>query len=323
MEKKISVIIPTYNRPELLIRCLRALAAQTLDKSFFEVIVVTDGPDPETANAVRSWLRHNALDFYQLSTPDKRGPAAARNLGWLSARAPLVAFTDDDCIPDKGWLERFTEQHGRQDTVAYTGYTSVPVSADPTDFALNTKGLENAEFITANCACTKQALLLTGGFDERFKLAWREDSDLHFKLLIQGIPIVKISEARVVHPVRDAKWGISIKEQKKASYEALLFSKYPDLYRRHIASKGIWNYYVINLLCLILIASLIFNLSLFAWTAVALLVILWVTFAIRRLKNTQKSVAHILEMLTTSILIPTLSVYWRLYGAVKYKVIFI
>jgi glycosyltransferase involved in cell wall biosynthesis len=323
MQKKISVVIPTFSRPELLVRCLRSLAAQSLDKSLFEVIVVSDGPDPETARILIPWLRQNVLDLHYLNTPVKKGPAAARNLGWLSARSALIAFTDDDCLPDPHWLQGFTDLYSGQPMCAYSGHTCVPLPAEPTDFALNTSRLEQAEFITANCACTKEALLRTGGFDERFKLAWREDSDLHFKLLTHGVPVIKIPEAKVIHPVRTAQWGVSIREQKKASYEALLFRKYPDLYRSRIGGRSLWNYYVINLLWLILITSLIFQQYSIAEASVAVLAVLWLTFTYQRVQNTSKSMNHMIEMLATSVIIPTLSVYWRLYGAIKYRVIFI
>jgi glycosyltransferase involved in cell wall biosynthesis len=323
MQKKISVVIPTYSRPELLVSCLRALAAQTIDKGLFEVIVVSDGPDPETVRALRPWLRQNIFELNYLSTPVKKGPAAARNLGWLSARSALIAFTDDDCLPDRRWLETFADHYSGQALCAYSGHTSVPLPAEPTDFDLNTAGLEQAEFITANCACTKEALFRTGGFDERFKLAWREDSDLHFKLLTHCIPVIKVPEAKVTHPVRAVRWGVSIREQKKASYEALLFSKYPDLYKTRIAGKSLWNYYLINLLWLVLIGSLIFREYKVAEFSAIMLVALWLMFAVERLRNTRKSMKHVLEMLATSVIIPTLSVYWRLYGAVKYRVIFI
>jgi len=323
MQKNISVVIPTYSRPELLVRCLHAMAMQSIDKSLFEVIVVSDGPDPQTARALSPWLRQNILDLHYLSTTIKKGPAATRNLGWLSARSTFIAFTDDDCLPDRKWLEAFTDKYTGQALCAYSGHTKVPLPANPTDFDLNTAGLEQAEFITANCACTKAALIRTGGFDERFKLAWREDSDLHFKLLTHGIPVITVTEAKVTHPVRAVQWGVSIREQKKASYEALLFSKYPDLYRTRIAGKSLWNYYVINVLWVVLIISLIIGQYKIAEFSTIMIVTLWLMFTVQRLQNTRKSIKHILEMLVTSVIIPTLSVYWRLYGAIKYRVIFI
>ena len=307
----------------MLIRCLKALSEQSLEKEFFEVIVVSDGPDPETGTALQSLGKKSKLNLKGLHTTEKRGPAAARNLGWLSARSPLIAFTDDDCIPNRNWLRSLLNCYQGQELLALSGSTKVPLPKDPTDFALNTARLQEAEFITANCACTKTALVKTGGFDERFKLAWREDSDLHFKLLQLDVKILKVSKAVVIHPVRPARWGVSLKEQRKSAYEALLFRKYPDLYRSKIMQRPLWDYYLINLLWVILLFSIMTGHDSITRLSVAALAILLISFTMKRLRKTSRSVKHILEMLSTSLLIPTLSVYWRLYGAVKYKVLFI
>jgi GT2 family glycosyltransferase len=200
----------------------------------------------------------------------------------------------------------------------------VPVPARPTDFALNTFHLQTASFITANCACTKQALIKVGGFDERFKAAWREDSDLEFKFMTLHIPIVKIKEAVVVHPVRTGvPWGVSIKEQKKGLYDALLYKKFPELYRSKIQSKPLWNYYSMIITALVFIAALVKPDYTWATVSGILLGLLVLLFFIKRIIPASKSFAHVVEMLVTSMVIPFVSVYWRFYGAVKYRVFFI
>jgi glycosyltransferase involved in cell wall biosynthesis len=299
------------------------LTQQRLAPADFEVIVVSDGPDEQTQLALIEWKRKNALNLRFLPMPTKKGPAAGRNFGWLSAKSPLIAFTDDDCIPQKNWLSTFLEAYQFPLELAFTGYTQVPLPAEPTDYALNTAGLESAEFITANCACSKSALVKIGGFDERFKMAWREDSDLEFKLLNMNIPIIKLQDARIIHPVRNAPWGVSIKEQKKGIYDALLFKKYPELYRAKIQPKPLWNYYIINLLLLVLITALVQQNKALAVGSILLISVLYGNFIFKRLKNSSKSFSHILEMFYTSILIPTISVYWRVYGAIKYRVFFL
>ena len=95
---QISVVVCTYRRAEKLTACLDALARQTI-RDRVEVIVVDDGPDDATA-AVAS--RH---DVRLIRHPQNRGLAAARNTGIEAATAPIVAFTDDDCVPADDWLE--------------------------------------------------------------------------------------------------------------------------------------------------------------------------------------------------------------------------
>jgi glycosyltransferase involved in cell wall biosynthesis len=322
MSKKISIVIPTYRRPELLVKCVSALLNQNFNPVDYEIIIVSDGPDELTKKAITTAIKSVEPRIIFLNLPEKKGPAAARNFGWLKAAGDLVAFTDDDCIPDPNWLSVIWQSYDGSDGVAFSGKVVVPLSKTPTDFELNTAHLESAEFITANCICSKKALIKTGGFDERFALAWREDSDLHFKLLLNGIPIYKIN-AVVVHPVRQAPWGVSLKEQKKGMFNALLYKKYPDLYKERIRSKAPINYYLMIFSFLGMVAGLILTAN---WL-VAISFIVWLTlqyqFITRRLAATSKAIHHVLEMVITSLAIPFLSVYWQVYGAVKYRVLFI
>ena len=163
--KKISIVVPTYNRPHLLHKCLQSLISQNFNKNEYEIIVVSDGPDETTEEKVSEYKGSLVTIFY-CSLPIKQGPAAARNRGWKSAKGILVAFTDDDCIPDDNWLKEIWNFYNHEQNIAYTGKVIVPISKPPTDFELNTSRLEVAEFVTANCICTKESLIKVKGFDE-------------------------------------------------------------------------------------------------------------------------------------------------------------
>jgi GT2 family glycosyltransferase len=318
---KISVVIPTYKRPALLLRCLDALYDQQFPSEEYEIIVVSDGRDELTLQALKRLATKETpvLKYFQL--PVKRGPAAARNAGWREALSDIVAFTDDDCIPDRYWLTNFYEaflNHGQED-IAFTGRTIVPISSHPTDYEVNISHLATAEFITANCACSKSTLANVGGFDEAFTMAWREDSDLQFKLIKNGVPIRPVPSALVTHPVRKAPWGVSIKEEKKGVFNALLYKKFPDLYRQKIQQQPPWLYYAILFFFVLFIVGVglqqpgVIALGLSGWG----LLTSW--FVFKRLRFTTASVSHVLEMIVTSMAIPFLSLYWRWYGAIKYK----
>jgi glycosyltransferase involved in cell wall biosynthesis len=319
----ITVVIPTYRRTALLNRCIKALFEQRFDNTQFEIIVVSDGPDAETQNILNNWCGYNlpVLRFMPLS--QKKGPAAARNHGWQNASGQIIAFTDDDCIPDNNWLSEIAKHCHAHEDVAITGKVIVPISEEPTDYELNISHLETADFITANCACTKNALIKAGGFDERFRMAWREDSDLHFKLMTNAIHIKKVKTAIVTHPVREAVWGVSIKDQKKTMFDALLYKKYPILFRKKIQSGSPLLYYGIILAFVIMaIGFIIANTGmglagLITWLALTLF------FTFKRLRNTRLSASHMAEMLVTSAVIPFCSIYWQWYGAAKFKVLYI
>ena len=284
----VSVVVPTCGRPNLLRRCLAALQQQTLAREAYEVIVIDD-------------------------TELRSGPAAARNRGWRRSRAPVVAFTDDDTVPDARWLEAGLAAI-RNGADAVVGRTVMPLPAAPTDYERNESGLEHGEFITANCFVRRYVLESLRGFDESFRMPWREDSDLHFRLLEQGFRIARAEAALVVHPVRPARWGVSLRQQRKVVFDALLFRKHPRLYRERIRAVPPWDYYLI-VLCLF--AACFSKIALLLWAA------LTARFIARRLRGTSKAPSHVAEMVVTSLLIPPLSVFWRLVGALKFRVAFV
>ena len=319
----VSVVIPTYQRATLLTRCLDALVRQKFDKDQYEIIVVSDGPDAQTEKIVDSLAKYQEPKLRYIPLPQKKGPAAARNYGWLNAKGRIIAFTDDDCVPDANWLNQIVQHCNIEDSVALTGRVIVPVSKRPTDYELNTAHLQTADFITANCACTKNALVKAGGFDEQFSMAWREDSDLEFKLIDQQIPIIRIDSAIVIHPVRRSAWGISIKEQKKTMYDALLYKKHPKLYREKIKSKSPVLYYLIIAAFVVMLIGLLTRQNMLTIAGLATWIGFTAFFAIKRLYITKLSLNHIAEMVITSLVIPFISVFWQWYGALKYRVLFI
>ncbi len=326
MDIKVSVIIPTFQRPALLIKCLTHLSKQSVSKEKFEVIVVTDGPDNVTINEVALFAQEHLffnLSIYSLD--EKKGPAAARNKGVKNAKGELIVFTDDDCLPHNEWLNSYWNAYksAEENEVAFTGQTVVPHTKIPTDYENNIAHLETAEFITANCAIKKTTIEKAGGFDEHFPIAWREDSDLHFRLIKAQVPVYSVKNAIVVHPVRKANWGISLKEQKKSVFNALLYKKFPELYKQKISAQPLWNYYAMTFLFLLFIISIIRHLDIVAIMFLTAWVFLLAEFTFRRLKRTSKNISHVLEMLVTSALIPFLSVFWTLYGSIRYKTFFL
>jgi GT2 family glycosyltransferase len=227
----ISVVIPTYKRPDLLQRCLEPLLEQSLPTDRYEVIVVDDGQTEDTRALVENLAAAtNGRPLLRYLRPEgTRGPAAARNRGWRAARGEVVAFTDDDTIPDVDWL-RYGWLAMSNGQAAVRGAVRVPINGPLTDHGRMTQGLESAEFVTANCFVRRSALQAVDGFDERFLRAWREDSDLHFKLIEAYGEVPKASLAVVQHPVREAPFGISLKQQANMMFDALLFKKHPELY---------------------------------------------------------------------------------------------
>src|SRR5262245_245410 len=107
MPPRISIVVPTCNRPNELKRCLTALAAQDLPPADFEVLVVDDG-SRESAEVVTAQVR--SCTTVRLLRQENAGPAIARNLGAQHARGEFLAFTDDDCEPAPNWLRALLER---------------------------------------------------------------------------------------------------------------------------------------------------------------------------------------------------------------------
>ncbi len=169
----ISVVVPTYRRPEAIRRCVAALQQQ--DAEDLEILIVDDGsPEPVDAlpdgpHAVRILRQANA------------GPAAARNRGVGAARGDLVCLTDDDCRPAPGWARAFAEaaragpglMAGR--TVnALAGNVYSSASQDMADYVARTG--PGAEFAQSNnLAIGRADYLRAGGFPTDFVRAAGED----------------------------------------------------------------------------------------------------------------------------------------------------
>jgi GT2 family glycosyltransferase len=347
----LSVVMPTYRRPDLLARCLGALLAQTLPADRFEVIVVDDGQEDRCREQVeRIAATPGAPAIRYLRAASGHGPAVARNAGWRAATAPLVAFTDDDTLPDPSWLARgLAAMQAHPEWVAAAGQVRVPSAsaggigtatdgdvdsdigrdgvparrdARPTDHELMTRGLETSEFVTANAFARREVLARIDGFDERFLRAWREDSDLQFRLQAQG-PVGRVADALVWHPVRPERWGVSLRQQRNVYFDALLYRKHPAIYRSRIRRVPPWDYYAIVAMTPAAIVLAAAGQGAIAAGLLAASAALILRLTARRLRATSLALPHVWEMLCTSAAIPFLSVYWRLRGAWHFRTPFL
>lgn len=204
---RVSVVVPTRDRPEALARCLVALERAAPPAGGFEVVVVDDGsrrPPRESVAAV------TAVPV-TLVERAAGGPAAARNAGVAVARGDVVAFTDDDCAPEPEWLRRVVarlDEAGRSAAAGGPVVNALPANpwaaATAAVFAAvlepATDGAGGAGLLlTANLALPREAFDAAGGFDERLRRAAGEDRDLCDRLRRRGIPLLYDPAARVVH----------------------------------------------------------------------------------------------------------------------------
>src|SRR3954451_3114007 len=112
---QVAVVVPTHNRAALLPRLADALAGQLGVE--FEVVVVDDGSTDATPAELRRLVSEERLRIVPLRLDPNGGPARARNAGWRATSADVVVFTDDDCVPQPGWLAALVKRVDDADVV--------------------------------------------------------------------------------------------------------------------------------------------------------------------------------------------------------------
>ncbi|HEY6357032.1 MAG TPA: glycosyltransferase, partial [Vicinamibacterales bacterium] len=127
---RVSVVIPTFNRREKLLRCLSALERQSVLSQELEVIVIDDGSTDGTAEAVGARMFPFSL---KLIRQVNRGPGEARNAGLAMAEGELVLFMGDDIVADEHLLEAHLLAHAaRPDPAdAVLGHVEWPPEPPP------------------------------------------------------------------------------------------------------------------------------------------------------------------------------------------------
>jgi hypothetical protein len=123
----------------------------------------------------------------------------------------------------------------------------------------------------------------------------------------------------VIHPVRSDPFGVSLKEQRKSVYNALLYRKHPALYRERLILPVRRYYPMAGALYGALILVLAGHRRPAALPA-AIWLVLTGRFCAQRLQGTSHSARHVAEMAVTSSLIPTLALFWRIWGALRFRV---
>jgi glycosyltransferase involved in cell wall biosynthesis len=213
----ISVVIPVWNSPGLLAKCLAAIGAQAYPRDRCEVLVVDNGSTDETADVARSF------PFVTLLFEPVAGSYRARNRGLNSADGDYVAFTDADCIPDPHWLAAAARAATRYPHAAILAGHIELFRADATssevcekyEFAFTFDQARNASHgvcVTANWMSPRKTLLDLGGFDDGLKSGG--DWDLCRRIRASGGQIVYVQDMRVSHPFRGTLAKLAAKRRR-------------------------------------------------------------------------------------------------------------
>ena len=228
----VSVVIPGHNRPDSLRETLNALREQTLSLKKYEVIVIGfTGTSLQAVADENAKLAKHAFTYKEIHT---RWPDAKRNEGIRLAKGDIVAFTDDDVLPQSDWLEKLIESFEKNpDVIGVEGYTdgdNTPILSHATK---NTKG---GEYPTCNLAFKKSVLQKIGGFDEAYHF-FREDTDIAYRAAQQG-KIIFDSNVKVFHPTRFTTPKSILNELGMTRGEIRLAKKFPKTYSKKYGFPG-------------------------------------------------------------------------------------
>lgn len=246
-EPQMSVVIPTFDRPAHLSALMEKLERQTYRD--FEVIVVDQSPV--------SW--HDADKCWSLSLryyhTDVAGAVNARNKGAFFARGDIIAFVDDDCLPDADWLRAAREYFHEAGVVGAEGLIVSDKHDDPNFRPVSNENFRGFGFMTANLFIRRAIFNALGGFDCAFdKPHFREDTDLAWRALRYGkIPFAE--NAIVFHPAhpRSIERESQAERVKFFEKDALLYKKHPERYKRLFIAEshwkntpGFWEYFLLG-----------------------------------------------------------------------------
>jgi GT2 family glycosyltransferase len=229
---QVSVCVSTRNRAHLLPRLLAALEKQTLEADRFEVVVTDDASTDETAKVLDELKTRSRLSVKVVRNGSRGGPGAGRNLAWRAASAPLIAFTDDDCVPTPGWLESHVRVMSDAD-ISQGKVLPNPAQTEGAGSAARYIGVvdENGLYETCNICYHRSWLEKVGGFDAAFRQAG-EDADLAWRAKAVGATSAFTSDALVYHDVEPFSWKRELRHTRRWAGVVLLVDRHPQLRRR-------------------------------------------------------------------------------------------
>ena len=199
----LTIVIPTYNRAEVLKKALDGYKSQSASQAIAELIVVDDGSTDHTKTVVEDSGKNCAFPVRHIWQSNK-GPAAARNVGIREARSELMLFSDSDIVPAHDLVSQHLKSHSENpaNSSAVLGYVTWPPEPKPTPF-MKWYGEEGAmfaygrfhrkaqlsflDFYTCNVSLKTAFLRNCGQFDEDFKSAAYEDIELAYRLSKSGL----------------------------------------------------------------------------------------------------------------------------------------
>jgi glycosyltransferase involved in cell wall biosynthesis len=241
-----SIIIPTYNRSDVLSRTLHEYLKQTSLSLIKELIVIDDGSTDNTKSLVEDFIKSSPIKTSYIYQKNK-GPAEARNKGIRSASGDILLITGDDIVPSPRMVEEhyLTHKiHSFDPKVSILGKTIWPPSERVTPFMshIQENGLQFGYsliedknnvpfkfFYTSNISLNREFLIEDKLFDTDFPYAAWEDIELGYRLMRRGMRIVYDKNAIGYHHHRVSFASFRRREELCGYSAYIFFKKHPEL----------------------------------------------------------------------------------------------
>jgi mycofactocin system glycosyltransferase len=229
----VSIIVAAHGRPAATRACVRSLLSLDYPRERIEILMVDDASDPPLAAALAG------LPVRLLRLENNIGQSAARNLAVAEAEGELLAFTDNDCVADAGWLRDLVPYFGDPDIAIVGGRVIAPPPAgvvaafeavrSPLDMGSVGGPVGPREAVaylpTCNLVVRRDVLLAYGGFAADMRLG--EDVDLAWRLLQGGARIHYAAAGAIVHDHRARLGALLRRRAEYGSSEADLQDRHP------------------------------------------------------------------------------------------------
>lgn len=231
----VSVIVPTYHRPEMLGITVRSVLEQQLTRQRLEVIVALSDPRSRADRAEANRLAEldDRVRIVEAAAP---GPGAARNAGIRASSGAMLAFIDDDCQAQPGWLQ--------------AGVDTLRLGADIAQGATGPLAqvhawyhsiwVERVSWLWESCNLfvSREVVDRAGMFDESWNPTGRagqhygEDTEWGWRLVRHGARWAFAPHARIGHAVQPRTFGGYLKYKAKLRHMPLLVRELPEVRQR-------------------------------------------------------------------------------------------
>jgi len=213
----ITVAIPTLNRPAKLTRCLESLFQGAVLPA--EVLIINQGEHHVVEAVIKRVRSQYSIPIIHCSQSPK-GLSAARNFATSQANCPVIAFTDDDCVPASNWLAHVDRLMAAFPTVDGVTGSILPLEQESSRlFPISIRAGQKSKTFRGptlpwhvgsggNFAIKRDWLLQIGGYDERLGVGSpgqaAEDTDLFHRLLQAGAVIQYEPQVVIYHERQDS-----------------------------------------------------------------------------------------------------------------------